>query len=229
LADQAALAVGGLWARSRLLGPNVRRLPAAAASRKEIALTFDDGPDPRITPSVLDLLDQVEARATFFCIGQRAAACPELVREIVGRGHLVENHSYRHSNLFAFHGLGRLRQEITRGQEVLGELAQRRPCLFRPPARIRSFLLEPVLASMGLSLVSWSWRGFDTLTSDPEQIGRRLAPGVKPGQILLLHDGRGSQRGNHVVLEVLPQVFDCIKERGLKPVSLTPDVLTPAE
>ena len=82
--------------RGQLLGLNLTRLPASSARRNLISLTFDDGPDPAITPQVLDLLDRHNAKASFFCVGDKAAAHPEIVREIVRRGHSVENHSLRH-------------------------------------------------------------------------------------------------------------------------------------
>ncbi len=84
LANHVVLAANGLWPQSPFLGPTLSRLPEDAARRGEVALTLDDGPDPEVTPRVLDLLDQAGARASFFCIGRRAAAHPEIVREIVG-------------------------------------------------------------------------------------------------------------------------------------------------
>ena len=87
VANHALLTATGLWPRSDWLGPNVTRLPAAAAARGEVAITIDDGPDPAVTPAVLDQLDAAGARATFFCIAARAAEQPALLREIVRRGH----------------------------------------------------------------------------------------------------------------------------------------------
>jgi peptidoglycan/xylan/chitin deacetylase (PgdA/CDA1 family) len=103
-ANHAVLTAGGLWPRSRWLGSNWTRLPAHAAARREIAITIDDGPDPAVTPAVLDLLDGHGAKATFFCIGTEARAHPALCREIVRRGHSVQNHSDRHSSRFSLLG-----------------------------------------------------------------------------------------------------------------------------
>ena len=102
--NHAQLTATGLWPRSTLLGPNLTRLPAAAARRGEIALSIDDGPDPAVTPQVLDLLDQYAVKATFFCVGRRVEDYAELAREIVRRGHAIENHSYRHLNYFPCSG-----------------------------------------------------------------------------------------------------------------------------
>jgi peptidoglycan-N-acetylglucosamine deacetylase len=92
--NHAVVTAAGLWPRSSMLGPNWTRLPLAASERRAIALTIDDGPDPQVTPRVLDLLDRHGIRATFFCIGERARRYPALTHEIVARGHSVENHSH---------------------------------------------------------------------------------------------------------------------------------------
>ena len=92
VANHAILTTAGLLPRSTLLGANLTRLPAAAIARREVAITIDDGPDPEVTPQVLDLLDAAGAKASFFCIGWRARENPALCREIVARGHRIENH-----------------------------------------------------------------------------------------------------------------------------------------
>ena len=102
--NHAVLTAVGLWPRSTALGENMVRLPEAAAARREVAVTIDDGPDPEVTPAVLDLLDAAGARATFFCIAERAARHPQLVREIVRRGHSVQNHTHAHSHRFSLLG-----------------------------------------------------------------------------------------------------------------------------
>src|SRR5262252_329708 len=112
IANHAALGIAGIIPKSSILGPNLTCLPRAAACRAEIALTFDDGPDPVATPALLDVLDRHAAKATFFCIARNAARHPDLVREILRRGHCVENHSDVHSCSFATYGPRRLRSEI---------------------------------------------------------------------------------------------------------------------
>src|SRR5204862_2263432 len=133
-----------------LLGPNIVRLPEAAARRGEVVLTFDDGPDPDVTPHVLELLDRYRMKASFFCIGEKAAAFPAIVKDIARRGHSVENHSNRHSYAFAFYGVSRLRHEVETAQSIVGQITGRAPEFFRAPAGFRSVLLDPVLAKRGL-------------------------------------------------------------------------------
>lgn len=221
-ANHALLAAAGLWPRSTLLGPNLLRLPDQAARRGEVALTLDDGPDPEATPEVLDLLDRHAAKASFFCVGERARAHPVLVKEIVRRGHSVENHSAHHSHWFSLYGLRRLRNEIGAAQDTLGALTGRRPQFFRAPAGLRNPFLDPVLNGLGLEHVSWTRRGFDTVSGNPAAVLKRLTAGLAPGDILLLHDGHSAAMpdGRPVVLAVLPRLLEVLEQRGLKSTSL---------
>lgn len=214
LANHAALVGAVLSPRGSWLGPNLARLPVAAAHRGEICLTFDDGPDPVLTPQVLDLLDRYRAKASFFCVGEKAAAFPELVKEIARRGHSVENHSYHHHPMFALFGVSRLTQEVADAQAILTTITGRSPLFFRAPAGFRSPLLDPVLASQALQYASWTRRGFDTVSRDSRRVLQRLTRGLDAGDVLLLHDS------SRVVLVVLPALLDRIVAQGLRPVSL---------
>jgi peptidoglycan/xylan/chitin deacetylase (PgdA/CDA1 family) len=212
----------GMWPRSSWLGPNVTRLPEPAARRGEIALTFDDGPDPEVTPRVLDLLEERGVHGTFFCIGDRAREHAGLCREIARRGHGIENHSRRHLPVFAMLGMGGMRTEIAAAQAALLAASGTRPRFFRAPAGIRSPLLDPVLHDLGLKLVSWTRRGFDTRHRDPALVASRLTGGLAAGDILLLHDGQSARtpQGTPVVLEVLPRVLDAAASAHLRSVTL---------
>jgi len=220
VANHVALGLIGMWPRSRLLGDNMLRLPDTAARRREIAVTFDDGPHPEVTPMVLDILDRYGAKASFFCIGDKAAAHPDIVREIVRRGHTIENHSMRHSGFFGFYGPVALRRDIGAAQSVLGDIAGRPPLFFRAPMGIRNPMLDPVVARMGLHYVSWTRRGFDTVARDPAIVLKRLTNGLAAGDILLMHDRR-SVHGEPIVLTVLPALLEKLSAAGLRSVSLT--------
>ncbi|MBI3527866.1 MAG: polysaccharide deacetylase family protein [Betaproteobacteria bacterium] len=217
--NHVLLALIGLWPRSRLLGANMLRLPDAAASRKEIALTFDDGPDPDVTPKVLDILDSYHAKASFFVVGDKAAAHPDLIREIVKRGHSIENHSRKHSGFFGFFAWRALREDIGTAQEIIAAITGRPPAFFRSPMGIRSPMLDPVIARLGLRYITWTRRGFDTVAGDPTVVLNRLTRKLSAGDILLLHDRR-TRAQRAIVLEVLPALLDRIATAGLKPVSL---------
>jgi len=223
LAANHALVFGAsFWPTSPLLGPNLTRLPAERVERNEIALTFDDGPDIETTPRVLDLLDRYRVKASFFCIAARAERHPELVREIVLRGHRIENHTYRHAHTFALSGLHGFTKEIGRAQAVLTALTGVSPRYFRAPVGMRNPWLQPVLSSLDLTLVSWTRRGYDAVFGDPEKIVRRLSKNLRGGDILLLHDGSSARdrNGRPAVLEALPKLLDEVARRSLIPVPL---------
>jgi peptidoglycan/xylan/chitin deacetylase (PgdA/CDA1 family) len=225
VADHLAIAAASFTPRSRLLGPNLRGLPADAAGRGEVALTFDDGPNPEITPRVLDLLEAAGARATFFCIGRRVEEHPDLAAEIVRRGHLVENHTWSHTPLFSCLLPADQRREIARAQEAIARVAGREPVLFRAPAGFRNLFLERELRRAGLTLASWTRRAFDTVETRADAVAARLLRGLAPADVLLLHDGPSVARTAHgepVVLEALPRVLDALAERGLRSVPLEP-------
>ena len=221
-ANHAFLAVGGLLPRSRWLGSNWTRLPAAAAARREIALTIDDGPDPDVTPAVLDLLDKCGARATFFCIAERARTHAALCREIVARGHSVQNHTERHAHTFSLLGPKAMAREIAAAQETVAAITGELPRFFRAPAGLRNPFLAPVLQRHELQLVSWTRRGFDTVRRDAEAVFARLARGLGPGDILLAHDGHAARTagGMPVVLATLPKLLDRIDALALVAVTL---------
>jgi len=221
--NHAVLTAVGLWPRSTALGENLVRLPATAAARREVALTIDDGPEPEVTPAVLELLEAAGARATFFCIAERALRHPELVREIVRRGHSVQNHSHGHRHDFSLLGPRGFAREIQAAQSALFDLTGEAPRFFRAPAGLRNPFLAPVLHRMGLVLASWTRRGFDTRERDPQRVLQRLTRGLAAGDILLLHDGHCARdvQGRAVILSVLPALLARLRQQGLVPVTLT--------
>jgi peptidoglycan-N-acetylglucosamine deacetylase len=215
VADHTAIVAAGLAPRSTLLGPNLSR-DAAAAGARAIAPSFDDGPDPEVTPRVLDLLDGAGARATFFCIGRRVAASPALAAEIARRGHRVENHTHSHRGSFYFHARRTLEHEIDACQKTIADATGRLPVLFRAPAGIRSPILQPALAGRGLTLCSWTRRAFDTVRRDPAAIAAALTRDLTAGDVLVLHDGAAHERPGRadVLLRGLPLLLRSVRERG---------------
>ncbi|MBU1425352.1 MAG: polysaccharide deacetylase family protein [Gammaproteobacteria bacterium] len=220
--NHGILTLAGLIPRSTLLGPNITRLPQAAAQRGEVAITIDDGPDPEVTPRVLDILDQYQAQATFFCIGKLAAQHPELCREIVRRGHAIENHSLSHNWYFSLLDPWSIHREVSNAQQVLSSISGHAPRFFRATAGLRNPELEPVLAHCGLRLCSWSKRGFDTRENNPDAVLKSLVQNLKGGDILLLHDGSSARtaRGTAVILDVLPRLLDNLAQANLHSVTL---------
>ena len=221
--NHGVLSVAGLWPRGHWLGPNVVRLPAAAVGRSQVAITLDDGPDPEVTPAVLDLLDAQRAKVTFFCIAEQARAHPALVRRMVAAGHSVQNHSLSHRHHFALLGRLGLTREVAQAQAVLADITGVLPHCFRAPAGLRNPLLDPVLHRAGLHLVSWSRRGYDTRRRCPQQVLQRLSHGLSAGAILLLHDGHAQRTaaGKPVLMDVLPPLLAHCQALRLQPVTLS--------
>src|ERR1700730_6722004 len=228
-ANHVALAAAGLWPRSRLLGPNWTRLPAQGGAAAGGAITIDDGPDPDVTPQVLAQLAEHGARATFFCVGLRVERHPDLAREIVARGHDIENHRQRHRHNFALLGPASVAAEISRAQDSILRVTGSSPRFFRAPAGLRNPFLDPVLARLQLRLASWTRRGFDTVNANADAVYRRLAHPLQDGDILLLHDGNAarSRSGKPVILEVLPRLLETLALQRLRPVTLR-SALAPA-
>jgi peptidoglycan/xylan/chitin deacetylase (PgdA/CDA1 family) len=220
--NHVALAAAGLWPRSQWLGPNWTCLPEHNGAAARIAITIDDGPDPDVTPQVLSQLAAHHARATFFCVGARVERYPDLAREIVSRGHAIENHSQRHRHNFSLLGPAGMSAEISRAQESILRVTGSCPRFFRAPAGLRNPFLDPVLARLHLHLASWTRRGFDTVDANADAVYRRLAEPLQDGDILLLHDGNAarSRGGMPVILEVLPRLLDTLASRQLRPVTL---------
>jgi peptidoglycan/xylan/chitin deacetylase (PgdA/CDA1 family) len=222
VANHLLLTATGLWPRSHWLGANWTHLPPAARARQEIALTIDDGPDPVVTPQVLALLARYQIKATFFCIGDRAARYPTLCRDIVQQGHSVENHSQHHRHSFSLLGMGGFTREIQAAQTTLSGIIGQCPLFFRAPAGLRNPFLDPVLTRLGLHLASWSVRGFDTRVGNAQRVKAKLLAGLQPGAIILLHDGHAAltPAGVPVILEVLPDLLDAATAAGLRCVTL---------
>jgi len=218
-ANHALITATGLWPRSTWLGANLTHLPRHLP---QVAITIDDGPDPDVTPAVLDLLDAQQAVATFFCIGSQVQRHPALAREIVRRGHALGNHSQHHRHHFSVMGPAQLKREIASAQAVLADVTGQAPRWFRAPAGLRNIFLDPVLHTLDLQLASWTRRGFDTRTGDPTRVLQRLCKGLQAGDILLLHDRHAARtaQGHPVLLAVLPPLLAALQATRLQTVLL---------
>jgi peptidoglycan/xylan/chitin deacetylase (PgdA/CDA1 family) len=194
---------GAVAASSELFGPTLRH----TSSAREIALTFDDGPNPAVTPRLLELFDRHAVRATFFLIGKFARACPDLVGEISARGHSLGNHTETHANLF-FKSRAAIGDELARCQDAIATATQAEPPRWmRLPYGYRNPLLDREVQRAGMQgIVMWSKICRDWKPPPPEKLIGRLArvarPDSKHGDIVLLHDGDhrafGGER-SHVV------------------------------
>lgn len=206
---------GTLKPSSQLLGPVVTRFKSDA---QEVWLTIDDGPDPEETPVVLDLLDQYQAKATFFIIGRKAKANPEWVRLILERGHQIGNHTMNHlERKFWCLSKRRIKSEIDDCSAIITEITGAPPKWFRAPVGHKPWSLHPLLRKLKLPLIGWTARGFDGVSTDSDLIVRRIQKQIVPGAIILLHEGRGT------LPDTLSKVLSGLSDKNYRCVLPSPD------
>jgi len=213
LATHALAWWGVLAPNSPLYGPVLSRLPSQA---REVWLTIDDGPSDD-TAAVLDLLDAHAAKASFFLVGDRAAARPELVREIVRRGHGIGNHSRSHPQAW-FWALGprRMRAEILDAQRQLSDVAGQAPRWFRAVVGHANPFVHAPLRDAGLARVAWNARGFDAVEADVARVVARIERDLAPGAIVLLHEGAPHGRSVEMIGGLLRRL-DALEYRAVLP------------
>ena len=186
-------------------------------SRRCVALTFDDGPDARSTPVLLDLLREEKIEATFFCIGKKVAAERGLTARIFSEGHLLGNHTFHHSNATNFFTAAKLRVELTETQNAIQAATSIAPVYFRPPMGLSNPRIFRVASELKLSVIGWSARGLDTQIAAPEKIVARIVRRLQPGGIILLHDG--NIPAERLVVTV-KRLLANLRERGYEVVRL---------
>ena len=163
---------------------------------KRISLTFDDGPTGQFTEQVLDILREHHVPATFFVCGKNVEAHPNLLRRIVAEGHEVGNHTYSHPYFF-FKSRRRMAEEIDRTQAIIEKVVGFRPNIFRPPYGARWFGLVPTLLQRSMHLIQWSATGYDW-KKDAAGITQTALRELKPGAIILLHDGQETRPASEI-------------------------------
>jgi peptidoglycan/xylan/chitin deacetylase (PgdA/CDA1 family) len=237
--DSVQLAMGALGAgavgvasyatfapRAGVWCPVISRAPAGSVG---VALTFDDGPWPEATPTILDTLREARVSAAFFVIGRNAARWPDLLARIHGEGHILGNHSFDHHH---FGLMGRRRywlDQIDRTDDQVARAAGARPAYFRPPMGFTTWYMAAGLRDRGHSVVAWSRRAMDGLTTTPERIRSRLA-GCQLGDILTLHDGVDPHRTRDAgaTISALRPLIRSLRDRGLEPTRLDQLLKRPA-
>jgi peptidoglycan/xylan/chitin deacetylase (PgdA/CDA1 family) len=221
LTGYVALLLGGVFViRWRVFVDAVIRGPPGA---RGVVLTFDDGPHPEWTPLVLRVLEKHHATATFFLVGRKAEAHPEVVRAILDGGHAIGLHSYRHDWLFAMRGARRVREDLERGIAVLEQLTGSRSVLFRPPIGHTNPTIARIADALDLVIVGWSIGGRDGWAgARPRDVAARVRRDLCDGAIVLLHDAPESGDREPAALRALPAILDAVAAAGLDVVPLKP-------
>ncbi|MCA9554874.1 MAG: polysaccharide deacetylase family protein [Myxococcales bacterium] len=188
-----------------------------------VALTFDDGPDPEVTPQILDALAAAGAKATFFAIGRHLEAHPALARRLVDEGHELGNHSFSHSRLLNFARDGAMEAEVRRGAAaVVAVSGQPGLPLYRPPIGLKNPPLARVARRLAMRVVMWSVHGRDTGAASGAAVAERVLGRAGPGDIVLLHDGRDAPGpARRATAEAVPLILAGLAARGLRPVTVS--------
>jgi len=157
-------------------------------TEKEVALTFDDGPNAEYTPKILDILKQWNVEATFFCIGSEVEKNSPLVERMQAEGHLIGNHSYSHSNFFPLLRVKHMIADIQRCEDSIKAVTQQPVKFFRPPFGITNPLIKKALKSFDYYIIGWNIRSLDTSIDNVDKIVKRIIKRIRPGSVILLHD-----------------------------------------
>lgn len=218
LAYGALLLAGVFVLRLRMFADAVVAGPPGA---RGITLTFDDGPHPVHTRRVLDTLDAHGKKATFFVIGRKAERHPEVLREIIRRGHEIGVHGFAHDRLFSLRGARRVRRDLERAIHTVEQITGARPALFRPPIGHTNPTIARVAEQLGLVVVGWTVAGYDGLAgADSRRVAARIARALDDGAIVLLHDAAERDDADPAGPRALELVLAEAKDRHLRVVPL---------
>lgn len=182
-------------------------------SEKNIALTFDDGPHP-LTLQILETLKKHNSKATFFCIGKNIEQYPEIFNQIIEQGHIVGNHSYRHSAFFDFYRKDRIVGEINQTDAIIEKFSGKKPQFFRPPYGVTNPSIRRALAVTKHKVIGWNIRSLDGVVKNETVIFNRIAKRISPGGIVLLHDTSRQS------VNVLERLLVTLREKKYHVVSL---------
>ncbi len=196
----------------------------AGVEGKAVALTFDDGPSPEWTPQVLDALKQAGVKATFFMIGEYVEKYPEIAKRVVREGHEIGNHTYDH-HVLIYYTMDELEREILAAEGAIKRVAGIKTIYFRPPKAWITAAEKKKIKEMGYKVVLWTLNSKDWVTFDDKYIIRYLMHRVRPGDIILFHDGGGvfsTEGGDRSeTVNTIPRLVEKLKDRGYRCVTIS--------
>lgn len=194
-----------------IFGPSVERGPKT----RRIYLTFDDGPNERATPAILETLTVHRVPAAFFMVGDHVRRFPQLAKDVYLQGHEIGNHTYNHAKLH-FSGPQRIRDQLTKTHATIESVTGWKPRAFRAPHGYRSPFLISIIVDMSYTVFGWTFGVFDTARPGVEEIRRRVRNRLRPGAIVLLHDGDGyDPLGDRMqTARALPGIIEDARDAG---------------
>lgn len=182
--------------------------------RRRLALTFDDGPDPAVTPKILDLLDKYNLKATFFVIGKKAARYPLLVKDSFDRGHSIASHDLTHSYFSNLRLSKQMAKEILESQRIIESIIGKKPLLYRPPVGLTNPHLFKALSSLGMTCIGWNCRVRDCGNKRVSRFSKFPSLAVA-GSVVLLHDCAPSDDNIDTFFYYLEDLFITMENNGL--------------
>ena len=190
-------------------GIYIKTISRIHTREKQLMFTFDDGPNPDITPQILAILKAHNIQAIFFCQGKNMRNQPDLVRQIISEGHRIGNHTMNHSPWFPFYPAGRMKKEISDCQALIVLIQPVETMrLFRPPFGVTNPNLKKALKDSGYQVIGWDIRSLDTMNIRSEILFKRIIRRIKPGSIILFHDTMPKTP------DILEIVINFAKEKG---------------
>ncbi len=186
----------------------------AKTDKKEIAISFDDGPAKNYTAAILKILKTENVKATFFCIGSRIAGNEDLLKQVNTEGHIIGNHSYSHHFWFDMYSAKKMQDDLKQMDTAMEAVTGLKPKLFRPPYGVTNPNLKKAIIKGGYTPVGWSLRSMDTVIKDKENLLNKINAGIKPGAVFLFHDS------SKTTVEALPEFIKEVKKRGYEIIPL---------
>ncbi len=181
---------------------------AANTDKKEISISFDDGPATNYTPAILQILKQENIKATFFCIGNRIKGNENTLRQIKEEGHIIGNHSYSHHFWFDMFSAEKMQADMKMMDDETEKITGLKPLLFRPPYGVTNPNLKKAIINGKYIPVGWSVRSMDTVIKDEKKLLNKINLSIKPGAVFLFHDT------SKTTLNVLPEFIKEVKSQG---------------
>jgi peptidoglycan/xylan/chitin deacetylase (PgdA/CDA1 family) len=197
----------------------VHRVPT---TEKVVAITYDDGPHPVFTPQILDILDKYHVKATFFMIGSQMERYPGIVKEVLKRGHVIANHTYTHPRNIEADTAPQIIRELELCEQVIERMTGRRACLFRPPRGLVDSTVFTIAQEEGYQTILWTVCADHHDAPTPELMAKRVSKLIKPGGIILAHDGTFPSRWKDV--QATPLIIESLLKQGYRFLTL-PELL----
>jgi len=187
---------------------------SATTNKKQIAISFDDGPATSFTREILEVLRRHHIKATFFCIGNRIPGNEELLMYLYNEDHIIGNHSYSHHFWFDLFSTKKVIADLQMMDDITKDVIGVKPKLFRPPYGVLNPNIKKAIVNGNYTPIGWSVRSYDTVINGERKLFDKICRSLKPGAVFLFHDT------SQTTLNILPLFIQYVKENGYEIVRL---------